>query len=218
MFELWVHLSQGFIRRGDALALAIPSRVAVLTVESVAPGEDPPARIGAARQALLPVRLKPGQPDPMRFEHGVVLSPDVAARNPWSQVFELNLTFFEAAPAYPDPVLDGDRFAALELVFASGRRVPVRVFGVEGGEDYGGRYAWRVRAETEDAHILVRGTRFVCATPDAPTTTPIILAMGVVRRALTERPQSYRESGPPLSPFSFDEWDGEIICDLLFCD
>ena len=82
--------------------------------------------------------------------------------------------------------------------------------GVDGGEDYGGRYAWRVRAESAQPLILARGTRFLCVEP-APERPEALRAMGVVRRALPEQPRVL----PP-----YDLWDdqGDDLLGDIFCD
>ncbi len=209
--ELWVYLAQGSIRRGDTLAVARARFVAEFVVESIEVG-DTPERVGAARHARLRARFPDGLPYDQQFDRSVILSPEIAARNPWSQVFELNLTFFEHTFDYPKPA-PGKIEAAIACVFAHGLEVGGPIFGVEGGEGYGGRYDWRVRMETLEPFILVRGTRFYFPAPTSisPGAPLKIIAAGVVRRALAEPQTTFPE------PISWEWEDGDLL-GVIFCD
>ncbi len=212
---LWIHLAQGSLRVGELYVLATLNMIHEFTVAGLEFGASSPQRVVAARHARVRARFTDSAPERDGLASYTLLDPSTAMKRPWSQVFELALTFFRDPPAYPPPLpLHHERWhpsTELALEFASGMHVPVRLFALEGGDASDGRYAWRVYAETERPHILVRRTPFVCFDRGE------LVAMGEVRYARARAPVSFPEYSPTTILNDGDMFDmGDIDIDEFF--
>lgn len=219
---LQVYLAQGSLRAGETYPLVRPHLVAELTITDIRFGAAATERAVAPRHLQLRARFPVDEDLREELAAYTLLDPETAAKRPWSQVFELALTFFEDAPPYPPPPpVHRERWhptTELVLEFAGCRHVPVRIFGVDEGDAGEGRYAWRVLAETERPTILVRRTQFVCLSRDFEQ----VIAMGEILHARERPPRSFPVFTPTPARILdddgvFDEM-GDIDIEDLFPD